>query len=330
VPGEAISMVDVEEAAARIRPHVVRTPVVRLSIPGEVYAKLESLQRTGSFKFRGALNALSVLPAEHRRRGVVADSSGNHGQGVAAAAKVFGTPVTVVIPEGAEASKVAAVEALGAHIVRSAPGSLERARVARRLCDEDQRDYVAPFDDPRVIAGQGTVVVELACDLGRVDTVVVPVGGGGLISGVAIAAKSAWPGVKVIGVEPEWAADAGESFRTGKRVSWPAREVARTICDGARAQTIGELTFDVIRRLVDEMVTVSDDAVTEAVRWYARHARVVVEPTGALTLAAVAAGAVKRSGRVVLIASGGNVSAARLAGILDSGVGGKTRSSESV
>ncbi len=313
-----VGLADIEEAAARIADDAVRTPLLRLPLEGEVLVKPESLQRTGSFKFRGALNALASTPAGRLGRGVVADSSGNHGQGVAAAAKLLGIPATIVMPDNAVALKVERTRAWGAEIVRCGPSSDDRARAAAELRDTHGLEYVPPFDDPRIIAGQGTVGLEIAQDLGHVDTVVVCIGGGGLISGVATAVKALCPHARVIGVEPELAADAQESLRTGSRVRWSAADVSRTVCDGVRTQQLGELTFEAIRRLVDDIVTVSDEAVLAAVRWYALEAKLAIEPTGALTLAALQTGMVEAAGRTVLVASGGNVEPTLLASVLAS------------
>jgi len=311
-----VSLADVEAAARRIAPLAVRTPLLRLSLGGEVHVKPESLQRTGSFKFRGALNALSSMPRERLARGVVADSSGNHAQGVAAAATLLGVAATIVMPDNAVPLKVERTRALGAEIVRCGSSSGERERVAAELRDRRGLEYVPPFDDVRIIAGQGTVGLELAQDLPDVTTVVVCVGGGGLISGVATAVKALCPGARVIGVEPVLAADAQESLRTGARARWSAADVSRTVCDGVRTQQLGEITFEVISRLVDEIVTVDEDAVLDAMRWYAVEAKLVVEPTGALTLAALQTGAVVADGPTVLVASGGNADPALLASVL--------------
>ena len=311
-----VSIAEVEAAANRIAPLAVRTPLLRLAVDGEVHVKPESLQRTGSFKFRGALNALSSMPRERLARGVVADSSGNHAQGVAAAARLLGVSATIVMPENAVPLKVERTRALGAEIVRCGSSSGERERVAAELRDRRGLEYVPPFDDVRIIAGQGTVGLELAQDLPDVTTVVVCVGGGGLISGVATAVKALCPGARVIGVEPVLAADAQESLRTGARVRWSAEDVSRTVCDGVRTQQLGEITFEVISRLVDDIVTVDDDAVLDAMRWYAVEAKLMVEPTGALTLAALQTGAVVADGPTVLVASGGNADPALLASVL--------------
>ncbi len=315
-PTLPVSLADIEAAAARLSGVAVRTPLLRLPCEGEVYVKPESLQRTGSFKFRGAFNALASTPFATIERGVVADSSGNHAQGVAAAAALHGVPATIVMPENAAPVKVARTEALGAEIVRCANSSEERQRVAAEIRDTRSLEYIPPFDDARIIAGQGTVGLEIARDLPGVATVVVCVGGGGLISGVATAVKALCPGARVVGVEPELAADAQESLREGHIVTWPAADVTRTICDGVRTQALGELTFATIAALVDEIVTVSDEAVLEAMRWLALEAKLLVEPTAALTLAALRTGAVVADGPIVVVVSGGNVDPALAAAVL--------------
>lgn len=311
-----VALADVEAAAERVAGIAVRTPLLRLPLEGDVFVKPESLQRTGSFKFRGALNALSATPRERLARGVVADSSGNHAQGVAAAAALLGVPATIVMPENAARVKVERTAAWGAEIVRCGNSSDERQRVAASLRDERGLEYVPPFDDARIIAGQGTVGLELAADLPELRTVVVCVGGGGLISGVAVAVKALRPGVRVVGVEPELAADARQSLREGRVVRWPAEQVARTVCDGVRAQALGDLTFATMSALVDGIVTVSDDDVLEAMRWAMLEAKLMLEPTGALALAALLTGAVAADGPTAAVASGGNADPALLASLL--------------
>ena len=311
-----VSLADIQAAARRLDGVAVRTPLLRLPLDGDVYVKPESLQRTGSFKFRGAFNALASTPFSLIEGGVVADSSGNHAQGVAAAASLHGVPATIVMPENAAPVKVARTAAWGAEIVRCANSSEERQRVAAEIRDARSLEYIPPFDDARIIAGQGTVGLEVAESLADVATVVVCIGGGGLISGVATAVKALCPGARVIGVEPELAADAQESLRRGRIVSWPAAEVTRTVCDGVRTQALGELTFATISALVDAIVTVSEEAVFEAMRWLALEAKLLVEPTGALTLAALQTGAVVVGGPTVLIVSGGNVDPALAARVL--------------
>ncbi len=221
------------------------------------------------------------------------------------------------MPENAAPVKVARTAAFGAEIVRCANSSDERQRVAAELREQRSLEYIPPFDDERIIAGQGTVGLELARALPGVATVVVPVGGGGLISGVATAVKALCPDARVVGVEPELAADARQSLQEGRIVRWPAADVTRTICDGVRTQAVGELTFAVISALVDEIVTVSEAAVLGAMRRLALDAKLLVEPTGALTLAAVESGAVEVDGPTVLVISGGNVEPALAARVLE-------------
>ena len=300
-------MEDVTAAAQRIRGSAVRTPLLRLPVDGEVYAKCENLQRTGSFKFRGAFNAVaSLLEREGSVRGVVADSSGNHAQGVAAAAHLLGVQSCIVIPRNAPAIKVQRTAAWGAEVLRCPDASDERMAVAMQIRDQRGWAYIAPFDNADVIAGQGTTGLEICEDLRDVQTVLVCVGGGGLLSGIATAVKSLAPNARVIGVEPELAADAQESFRSGRRVSWDAGLVTRTVCDGVRTQGIGALNFQIISALVDDIVTVSDAAVLSAMRFYALEAKLAVEPTGALTLAALQSGVVQPQGKTVCLVSGGN------------------------
>jgi threonine dehydratase len=318
-PPLPVSLADIVAAAQRLDGVAVRTPLLRLALDGDVFVKPESLQRTGSFKFRGAYNALASTPFPLIERGVVADSSGNHGQGVAAAAALLGVPATIVMPENAAPVKVARTAGWGAEIVRCANSSDERQHAAAEIRDARSLEYIPPFDDARIIAGQGTVGLEVAESLTGIGTIVVPVGGGGLISGVAIAVKALCPGARVVGVEPELAADAQESLRQGRIVSWPAADVTRTICDGVRTQALGTLTFATISALVDEIVTVPEEAVLEAMRWLALEAKLLVEPTGALTLAALQTGAVATEGPTVLVVSGGNVDPALAAKVIAGG-----------
>jgi threo-3-hydroxy-L-aspartate ammonia-lyase len=301
-----VTLSHIRAAAERIRGEAIRTPLIRLPVNGEIYAKPENLQRTGSFKFRGAYNALINLEPSVRARGVVADSSGNHAQGVAAAAHLLGVPAVIVIPENAPPIKVERTKAWGAEIVRCPNASDERMRVAREIRDARGLSYIPPFDHPDIIAGQGTAGLEIVEDLPDVDTVLVCVGGGGLLSGIAAAVKTLAPNARVIGVEPELAADARESLKSGKRVSWDAALVTRTVCDGVRTQGIGELNFSIISSLVDDIVTVPENAVLEAMRFYALEAKLAVEPTGALTLAALQTGVVTARGKTVCLVSGGN------------------------
>ena len=234
-------LADIRAAADRIAGAVFRTPLVRLPLEGEVYAKAENLQRTGSFKLRGAYNFLAALPREVRARGVVAHSSGNHAQGVACAAALFGVDATIVIPEGAPEVKIARTKAWGAEVVRCANTSDARMETAQRFVEERKVTLVPPFDHPWIVAGQGTVGLELAEDLPEVKNVLVCVGGGGLVAGVATALAARVPDAQVIGVEPELAADAKASFDSGTLQRWEARQTTRTVADGVRTQSLGRL-----------------------------------------------------------------------------------------
>jgi threonine dehydratase len=305
---------EVAAAAERIAGTAVRTPLLPCPWADPerpLWIKAECLQPTGAFKIRGAVNALSCLTPQQRERGVVAVSSGNHAQAVAYAAARFGMKALIVIPEGSAPAKVAATEALGAEVVRVPPAQREEA--GRRLAAERGRVLVHPFDDPRVIAGQGTVGLEIAQQAAQlgigVDAVLVPVGGGGLVSGIAVAMAELLPGASVLGVEPELAADARDSLRTGTRTGWPVKDTWRTIADALRAASVGEVTWRHIRVLVDDVLAVPDDAIRFAVRVLAFQSHLVVEPGGAVAVAAyLACRAELAPGRnYVAVVSGGNV-----------------------
>lgn len=308
-----VTLADIEAAARRIAPAVYRTPLVRLPLADEVYAKAENLQRTNSFKLRGAYNFLASLAPEVRARGVTAHSSGNHAQGVACAAQLFGVPAAIAIPHGSPVIKVARTQAWGAQVVRCGGSAQERQDAAQQLVAQRGYTLIPPYDHPWIIAGQGTVGLEIMQDLGEVANILVCTGGGGLLAGIATAVKSLKPDVQVLGVEPELAADATESFYKGEIVSWAAEQTTRTIADGVRTQHLGAHNFELIRRYVDGFITVSEAAIIEAARWLISHARLVVEPTGALTLAAyhqLAQGSERLSlkpGKTVVIISGGNI-----------------------
>lgn len=313
---------DLEAARERIAPVAYETPLVRLPLPGQVYAKCESLQHTHSFKIRGAFNFLAQLPPDDRARGVVAHSSGNHAQGVAAAARHFGVPATIVIPHGAPEVKVQRTEALGATVVRCENTSEARSGTASEIAESEGKTVVPPYDHPWIIAGQGTVGLEIAERLPEVAHVLVCVGGGGLIAGIATALADRAPQARVVGVEPELAADGKESFEAGERVTWPADRVTRTIADGVRTQSVGAHNFEVIRTRVDAFVGVAEADIVDAARWYAYEGKLLVEPTGALTL-----GAWMRARRdgdhpewreepTVLLVSGGNIAFDRLVDLI--------------
>ncbi len=284
-----VTLDEIRAAQVRIAGVAVRTPLVRLQVAGaagEAFIKNEGLQATGSFKLRGAYNRIAQLTAEERRRGVITYSSGNHAQGVAYAAGALGVKAVIVMPSNAPEMKRRAAAAMGAEIVTVGPASAERKQKAEELAAEFGYVMVPPYDDAAIIAGQGTCGLEIVEELPDVDLVLSPVSGGGLLSGVAAAVKRLRPEARVIGVEPELAADAQESFRAGEIVTWPAEMTTRTICDGLRTQSVGELNFEHIRTFVDDILTVSDDEVRDAVRALA-SAGIKAEPSGAVTTAAV-------------------------------------------
>lgn len=306
----ALSYEDVEAAAARIEGVAHRTPVVSSRTLDErlrarLFFKCENLQRMGAFKFRGAYNAISRLSEAARRRGILSFSSGNHAQAVALASRLLGTHATVVMPQDAPLAKRRAAEGYGARIVSYDPARQNREEIARRLQADGDPVLIPPFDHVDVIAGQGTAARELLMETGPLDLLLVPCGGGGLLSGSALAAKRLSPGVRVIGVEPEAGDDATRSFKTGvlQTVDNP-----RTIADGARTPSLGKLTLPLLREHVDDMVTVSDAEIVAAMRPLWERMKLVVEPTGALGLAAALAGRVETAGlRIGVILSGGNV-----------------------
>jgi len=317
-----IGLDDILAARERARGVVVRTPLLRLRGPGlpegaEVWLKPENLQLTGSFKIRGAYNKLASLGDEERARGVVAYSSGNHAQGVACAARLLGIKATIVMPEDAPPVKLAATRGWGAEIVICPPGSEARRLTAEALQLEHGFVLVPPYDDPLIMAGQGTVALEVLEDMPELDLLVLPCGGGGLLSGNATALKALRPRAEIIGVEPELAADANASFAAGHIVQWPAERTGSTVADGLRTQSVGAHPWEVISRMVDGMTTVGEAQILDGVRYLARYAHLVVEPSGAVTLAALLGGKLpvtKR--RIVLFISGGNVEPAALAAIL--------------
>jgi len=314
-----VSIDEIRAAAATLAGVTVHTPLVpfpRTDPP--LLIKPESLQPVGAFKLRGAYAAMSTLPAAARRSGVVTHSSGNHGQAVAYAAALLGMPAVVVVPDNAPAVKVAAIRELGADIVVSAPGLAARLAATRDVATQRGAVSIPPFDDRRVIAGQGTVGLEIAADCPGVDLVVVPVGGGGLISGVAAAVRSLCPGAAVIGVEPELAADARDSLHEGQQVAWPPEFTQRTIADALRVDQVGALPLRHMLEYVDDIITVTEDEIRAAVRRLALHARLIAEPGGAV---AVAACLFRRkelppAGTTVAVLSGGNIDPGLLLEIL--------------
>lgn len=316
---DLVPLEDIERAAERLAGVAVRTPLVPFPLSDPpLLVKAESLQPIGAFKVRGAYATIASLPEERRKRGVVAHSSGNHAQAVAYTARALGIPVVLVIPHTTPGVKVDACIALGAEIVYVEPTLEARVETAEKLAAAHGFTIIPPFDDPRIIAGQGTVGLEIVQDRPDVDVVLVPISGGGLISGVATAVKSLRPDAKVIGVEPELAADARESLRAGRPVAWTAERTGRTIADGLRVQRVGDLPFVHIKEYVDDIVTVSEDEILQTMRRLAREARLIAEPSGAV---ATAAYLYRRSelpeGRTyVSILSGGNVDPALFLDVL--------------
>ena len=342
-----VTLDEIRHAAELLRGVTVRTPLLRFG-PADVgdplgrtraWLKPESLQPIGAFKLRGAYFNIATLSAERRAAGVVAHSSGNHAQGVARAARLLGVRAVIVMPADAPAVKVERVRADGAEIVVVGPSSEERAERAAEIARTQGLSLVAPYDDAATITGQGTVGLEIVEQLAEIEsgarpgaragiaalapfTVLVPVGGGGLASGVAVAVKSLRPDAVVIGVEPELAADARDSLAQGRVVTWPAEQVGRTIADGQRTAHIGRIPFALMRRLLHGIVAVSEDEIARAMVRASREARLVLEPSGATTLAAwlFHAGELPPTGRVVCVLSGGNVDPARYEELLARGV----------
>jgi threonine ammonia-lyase medium form len=314
-----ISFQDIERASEVLTGVVHKTPLLTSrtldqTTSNEVLFKAENLQRIGAFKIRGAYNKIHSLTADERKRGVVAHSSGNHAQGVALAARLLGTKATVVMPKGSPPNKVAGTKGYGAEVVFCEDSSDDRERVAKVL--EEQHGYilVPPFDDEKIIAGQGTVTIEIAQEVKDLDYLFVPVGGGGLIAGNALAAKHLFPKAKVIGVETEPANDCYQSFRKKEivRISPP-----KTIADGMRTQAVGRRNFEIILKYVDDVITVSDEQVIHMMRFFLERMKIVVEPTGAVAPAAVFHNALNLSGKkICAIISGGNVDPAVLKKIL--------------
>lgn len=304
------SFADVQAAAARLQGVANKTPVVTSrtfnALTGrEVFFKCENFQRGGAFKFRGAYNRLSQLGEQERKRGVLAFSSGNHAQGVALAAKILGIPATIVMPNDAPAVKLEATRGYGAEVVVYDRQTVDREVLAKQIADERGLTLVPPYNDLYIIAGQGTAALELLNEVPDLDALVTPVGGGGLISGSAIAAKGLRPQIEVYGVEAEGADDVRQSFQQGQIVKIPP---PTTIADGIRTQAPGTLTFPVIQKLVSDIVLVNDTEIMEAVRFAIVRMKLVVEPTGAVSMAAVMQQRIPTTAkRVGVIISGGNL-----------------------
>jgi len=305
----------VRGAAERIRPHVRRTPTLTTELDPDLRLKPECFQVTGSFKPRGAFNAVLSLVARERPRGVIAVSSGNHAQAVALAARTVGVPALILIPEDANPMKVAATRALGAEVIQEGITFANREARLREVMAENGYTLIHPFDDWDVIHGQGTAAMELLADAPELEQLVAPVGGGGLLSGTAISGHAHRPSMRVFGVEPERADDAYRSWKTGSIQALPASPA--TIADGVRTTSIGQRNFEVMieQKLVDEIVTVTEEEIEAAVRAAWTRLRLALEPTGCLTLAAYLAGKLPRA-RTGLLLSGGNANFGTVAKLL--------------
>jgi threonine dehydratase len=310
---------DVVQAAERIAGAAHRTPVltsrtVNEEFGAEVFFKCENMQRMGAFKFRGGYNALARFSPEQRRAGVVAFSSGNHAQAIALSARLLDIPATIIMPEDAPAAKVAATRGYGATVVTYDRYTEDREQIGRALAERDGLTLIPPYDHADVIAGQGTAAKELFDEVGPLDAFFVCLGGGGLLSGSALATRALSPGCLLYGVEPEAGNDGQQSFRTGQIVHI---DTPRTIADGAQTQHLGQLTFPIIKRYVDDILTVSDDELVACMRFFAERMKIVVEPTGCLGFAA--ARKMKdslRGKRIGVLVSGGNIDLARFASLI--------------
>ena len=310
---------DVLAARDRLRGVAHRTPVLRSrqldeAVGASVFLKAENLQRAGAFKFRGAWNKVASLPAAERGRGLLAYSSGNHAQAVALAARLVGAPAVIVMPQDAPRAKVAATRGYGAEVVFYDRYREDREAVGERLAGERGMVLVPPFDDPLVIAGQGTVALELLEEVPDLDVLLAPCSGCGLLAGCAVAATHLRPGIRVYGVEPETANDTWQSLRRGERVTIP---VPRTICDGLQTPAPGRLTFPIVQRLVADVLLVSDAEVVGALRFLLERLKVLVEPSGAAAAAAVLERRLPDPpARIGVVLSGGNLDLERLADLL--------------
>lgn len=318
---------DVLDASNRIKEYVNKTPVLTSRmlndrLGAQIYFKGENFQRVGAFKFRGAMNAVSKLSDEKRSKGVIAFSSGNHAQAIALSAKLLNVLATIVMPEDAPALKVAATAGYGAHIIRYNRYTEDREQIGRQLAAEHGFALIPPYDHPDIIAGQGTSAKELLEEVGQLDALFVPLGGGGLLSGSALAARSLSPGCKIFGVEPEAGNDGQQSFRSGSIVHI---NTPKTIADGAQTQHLGEYTFAIIRENVDDILTVSDQELVKCMHFLAERMKMVVEPTACLGFA----GALLKKEELVekkvgIILSGGNVDMKRYATLISGKEDGPT------
>ncbi len=319
MPDLAISYEDVVDAQERLDGVAHRTPTLTSMtadaiVGGQVFFKCENMQRMGAFKFRGAYNALALFTPEQKAAGAVAFSSGNHAQATALSARLLGMRAVLVMPNDAPGSKVAATRGYGGEVVLYDRYTENREEIGRRLADEQGLTLVPPYDHPHVMAGQGTAAVELFEDVGLLDLLLVPLGGGGLLSGCAVAAHALSPDCRVIGVEPEAGNDGQRSFRSGEIVHI---ETLKTIADGAQTLHLGNYTFPVIQQMVGDIVTVSDAELVEAMSFFASRMKLIVEPTGSLAAAAVLQKKIDTEGkRIGVLLSGGNVDLARFADLV--------------
>ena len=313
-----ITLTDLHAAQARLQGVTVRTQLTQFPLcaedPRRLLLKPENQQPIGAFKLRGAYNKIASLSEDERKRGVISYSSGNHAQGVAYAARALKTKAIIVMPNNAPAIKREATAAMGAEIVLVGPGSDERKTKAEELAAQHGYIIVPPYNDEKIIAGQGTIGLEILEELPDVEAVFAPVGGGGLISGVATAIKLTNPKVKVIGVEPELAADAQASLRSGKIVQFPAEQVSRTLADGLRTQSVGPINFEHIRAYVDDIITVTEDEIRQAMKYLSANPATVAEPSGAVSVAGFIFHATQLPPTKlnVAIISGGNIEPAML------------------
>ena len=316
-----VTLDEIRAAQQTIDRVAVRTPLVRFSGQNngaELYLKLESFQPIGSFKLRGAYNKIASLTSEERRRGVITYSSGNHAQGVAYAARAVGAKAIVVMPRTAPKVKVDSTRALGAEVEFVGPASSERQARAEELAARDGYCIIPPYNDEKIIAGQGTIALEILADVPDVDLILAPIGGGGLISGIAAAVKQSRPQVRVIGVEPELANDAQQSLRTGKRVVLSAEQTSKTLADGLRTQSVGELNFEHIRTYVDDVITVSEDEIRQAMRRLLLESRILAEASGTVSAAACLfhRQQLGSARRIAAVISGGNAEPALIREVL--------------
>ena len=306
-----VKLKDIQAAQSLLRGVAVRTPLVSCQLPDgrQFLVKPENLQPIGSFKLRGGYNKISSLTPDERKRGVVAHSSGNHAQGVAWAARALNVRATIVMPRTAPPVKLEATRALGAEVILVGPASEDRIQMAEKLERERNLVPVPPYNDEKIIAGQGTIGLEILEDLPDTGLVLVPIGGGGIISGIATALKESRPGIKVVGVEPELAADAQASLRSGTIQSITGESAARTMADGLRSQSIGPINFEHIRKYVDDIITVTEKEIRLAMKHLLFSARILAEPSGAVTTAAALfhAGQLPAAQPVVAVVTGGNV-----------------------